>query len=445
MVSVGSKALPSKRPRIRKSVEDSLMVEDDKSYKHGWKKNNLSRKAKKESFSLDANTSKKNVSGRGHDGTAKSHKSWKHHSSSGPQTSVVRKQVDPDLAKYFSEIANLFESNEADLEERSVLCRNALEETRGKEFELATDYIISHTLQTLLEGCDVDHLCGFLRGCAKVFPAIAMDRSGSHVVETALKSLAVHLQDEQNYSVVEETNYDKQGVPLDSSEFHRAKPSVVLAERLNLNAFRLSGNELPHPHLLFSDLLKLLISGILKCSKKDIKTLQTDQYSSLVLQASLKLLVGHDEELLKIIPVLLGCKKENVVEGNFIEMSVVSSIVDLMKETAYSHLMEVILEVAPQSLYNEMFTKVFRNSLFHLSSHQCANFVVQALISHGRDQDQMEFIWKELGTKFRELIEMGRSGVIAALIAAFQRLHTHEQKCCQGLAAAVGIYTALHH
>lgn len=58
-------------------------------------------------------------------------------------------------------------------------------------------------------------------------------------------------------------------------------------------------------------------------------------------QTALKLLVKHDEELLKLIPVLLGCKKENVVEGNFVEMSVVSSIVDLMKETAYSHLMEV--------------------------------------------------------------------------------------------------------
>ncbi|KAJ0075868.1 hypothetical protein Patl1_33863 [Pistacia atlantica] len=367
----------------------------DKSYKHGWKKKNLNRKAKKESFGFDADTSKKNVSGHGYDGTAKSHKSWKHHSSSEPQTSVVRKQVDPDLAKYFSEIANLFESNEADLEERSVLCRNALEETRGKEFELATDYIISHTLQTLLEGCDVDHLCGFLRGCAKVFPAIAMDRSGSHVAETALKSLAVHIQDEQNYSVVEET---LTMICKVSDVFHVKIRSTIRFLRIS------SGKAV-------------------SCSCR---------------ATALKLLLGHDEELLKIIPVLLGCKKENIAEGNFIDMSVVSTIVDLMKETAYSHLMEVILEVAPESMYNEMFTKVFRNSLFHLSSHQCANFVVQALISHARDQDQMELIWKELGAKFRELLEMGRSGVIAALIAACQRLHTHEQKCCQGLAAAVG-------
>lgn len=40
----------------------------------------------------------------------------------------------------------------------------------------------------------------------------------------------------------------------------------------------------------------------------------------------------------------------------------------------------------------------------------------------------MELIWEELGPKFRELLEMGRSGVIASLIAACQRLHIHEHK-----------------
>ncbi|KAL5755452.1 hypothetical protein ACOSQ2_020198 [Xanthoceras sorbifolium] len=426
------------------------MGEENQSYKRGRKKKVLDRKAKKESFS---------------DGPKKGEKSWKHHNASEPQTSVVRKQVDPELVKYFSEIANLFESNEVELEERSVLCRNALEETRGKEFELATDYIISHTLQMLLEGCDVDHLCGFLRGCAEVFPAVAMDRSGSHVAETALKSLTMHLQDEQAYSVVEETLrmickvivdnpvdvmcncYGShvlrsllcvcKGVPLDSSVFHRAKPSTILAERLNFNAPRSDRNNTPNSHTAFPDLLMSLISGMLRCSKNDIKTLQTDQYSSLVLQTALKLLTGHDQELLKIIPILLGCSKENVGEGHLIEMTVVRDVLELMKETAYSHLMEVILEVAPESLYNEMFTKVYKNSLFELSTHHCGNFVIQALISHARNQDQMVLIWEELGAKFRELLEMGRSGVVAALIAASQRLHTHEHKCCQALSAAV--------
>ncbi|KDO53764.1 hypothetical protein CISIN_1g003928mg [Citrus sinensis] len=465
MVAVGLKGLPSSRQRLCDLVEDSLMGGDDKSYKPGRKKKGLNRKAKKESFGFDADNSNKNSSGHGADGSASARKSWKHQNASDPKTSVVRKQVDPDLAKYFAEISNLFESNEVDLEERSVLCRNALEETRGKELELATDYIISHTLQTLLEGCDVDHLCSFLRGCAKVFPAIAMDRSGSHVAETALKSLAMHLQDEHAHSIIEETLksickvivanpvdvmcncYGShvlrsllclcRGAPLDSSDFHRAKPSQILAERLNLDASQSNRNNLSYHHPVFSELSKFLISGILASSRKDLRTLQTDQYSSLVLQTALRLLVGNDPELLQIISILLGSNKDNVVEGNFIPMTVVHDVLNLMKETAYSHLMEVILEVAPQSLYDEMFTKVFRNSLFDLSSHHCANFVVQALVSHARDQDQMALIWEELGGKFRELLEMGRSGVVAALIAASQRLHTHERKCCEALAAAV--------
>lgn len=103
------------------------------------------------------------------------------------------------------EIANLFEEGEIDADERSVVCGNALEETRGKEVEVATDPIISRTLQTLLEGCDVGQLCDFLRGCGKELPLIAADKSGSHVVETALKSLSLHLQDAEAYAIIEET------------------------------------------------------------------------------------------------------------------------------------------------------------------------------------------------------------------------------------------------
>ncbi|KAJ6706185.1 NUCLEOLAR PROTEIN 9 [Salix purpurea] len=467
MVSVGSKALASRRARsCCNLVEDNLMGREDKSYNQGSKNKGMSRKTKNGSFGFDADHSNKSVSGRANDGTAKPKNSSKYQNTfSEPQPSIVRKQVDPETTKYFSEIVNLFESDGVDFEERPVICGNALEEAKGKEYELATDYYISHTLQILLEGCNVDHLCDFLRGCAKVFPLISMDRSGSHVAETALKSLAMQLQDDEAYSVIEETltnlckvivdsPFDMMcncygshvfrsllclcgGVPLDSPEFHRAKPSMILAERLNLSASSAPGNNLSHRHQGFPGLLKFLVLGMLKCSEEDVKSLLVDQYSSLVLQTALKLFAGHDQQLLQIIPVLLNCRKENLTEGNFIEMTAVGDIVELMKEAACSHLMEVILAVSPESLYGEMFAKIFRKSLFELSSHHCGNFVVQALISHARDQEQMEFIWEELGPKFRDLLEMGRSGVIASLIATSQRLHIHEHEVCKALADAV--------
>ncbi|KAJ9691808.1 hypothetical protein PVL29_011094 [Vitis rotundifolia] len=462
MVSFGSKALPLRRHKTHNLTEDNLMAGEDNSYCR--RKKDTRRKAAKGHREFEGDHRQKGLYGWGPDGTVKPEKPFKHKSTSEPKTSRLRKQVDPETAKYFSEIANVIEGNEVDLEERLVICGNALEEARGKELELATDYIISHTLQALLEGCDVDHLCRFLQSCAKDFPYIAMDRSGSHVAETAFKSLSLHLQDKESYTLVEETLatickvivvnpvdvmcncYGShvirsllclcKGVPLDSPEFHATKSSTVLAERLNFRPPQLDGNGVPHQQGL-PELLNFFVLEMFKCAQKDIAILQVEQYSSLVLQAILKLLAGHDEELWHIIPLLLGCKKENIKEGNFVEIDEVRSIVDLMKETAYSHLMEVILEVAPETLYNEIFTKVFRNSLFEVSSHHCGNFAVQALVSHARCQGQVEFIWEELGPKFKDLLEMGRSGVIASLLAASQRLDTHAQKCCQALAAAV--------
>lgn len=465
MVSIGSKALPLRKHKTSNLTEDSFMAGEDNPYgKHG-KKGSMSRKSFKKRPGFDGDHSTENLSGGMPDNSAKSSKVSKHQNISVPQTSFVRKQVDPETAKYYLEIANVIEGTEVDLEERSIICGNALEESRGKEVELATDYYISHTMQALLEGCDVDHLCGFLQSCAKDFPHIAMDRSGSHVAETALKSLAMHLQDDETYSLIENTLtticqvivdnpidmmcncYGShvlrsllcfcKGVPLDSSEFHATKSSTILAERLNLRPSRVDENDSQYSQQRFPDVLKFLVSGMLNCAGKDISTLQTDQYSSLVLQTALKLYAGHEEGLSHIIPILLGCNMENAVEGNFIEKKSVQNLLRLMKETAYSHLMEVIVEVAPETLYNELFTKVFRNSLFQTSSHHCGNFVVQALISHARCQSHMELIWEELGPKFTDLLEMGRSGVTASLIAASLRLHSHEHKCLQALAAAV--------
>uniref|UniRef100_A0A5B7AFA3 Pumilio 23 n=1 Tax=Davidia involucrata TaxID=16924 RepID=A0A5B7AFA3_DAVIN len=440
------------------------MSGEDNLYDKRGRKRSMSGKAMKKRPGFDGGHSTESLSGVP-DEAVRARKFSKHQNAFVPQTPFVRKQVDPETAKYFCEIANVIEGTEVDLEERSVICGNALEETRGKEVEVATDYIISHTLQTLIEGCDVDHLCVFLRSCAKDFPHIAMDRSGSHVAETALKSLAVHLQDVETQSLIEETLtmicqaivinpvdvmcncYGShvlrsllclcKGVTLDSSEFHVTKSSTVLAERLNFKPSRLDGNDSLRLQQGFPDLLKFLVSEMLNCARKDIETLQVNQYSSLVLQTALKLLVGHEQDLLHIIPILLGCNKENAVEVNYVEVTAVRNLLSLMKETAYSHLMEVILEVAPETIYNELFTKVFRNSLFEMSSHHCGNFVVQALVSHARCQDHMELIWEELGPKFKDLLGMGKSGVVASLIAASQRLHSHEHKYCQALAAAV--------
>lgn len=504
MACFGSKTLQHKNPKTHKNADENTLVarEDSLSNQSKKDKSKNTRPKKKEHLSEDkSNIMKKktenedypsgekgNVKARrpknekppGKKGKDKNRKPKKQNpsgnssqkeaialkSSAHHTPSVIRKRVDPETAKYFTEIANLFEGGGIDLDERSIICGNTLEETRGKELELATDAVLSRLLQTLLEGCDVSQLCGFLQSCAQEFPVIAVDKFGSHVVETALKSVSLHLQDNEAYAGIEDTMtkilqvivvkpvdvmcslYGShvlrsllclcKGVPLDSSgEFHVTKSSTLLAERLNTQLPHSGGDHFPHLQQGLSGLLKFLVSGILKYAKEDIEALRVNKYSSFVLQTALKLLVGDDEELLHVISILLGCHVETIAEQKSIETTAVQEIMDLLKDTAYSHLMEVILEVAPESLYDIIFTSVFRGSLFDISSHHCGSFVVQALISSARSQGHIDLIWEELGPKVKNLLMNGKSGVVASLLAACQRFHTHGRECCQALAAAV--------
>ena len=80
------------------------------------------------------------------------------------------------------------------------------------------------------------------------------------------------------------------GVPLDSPEFHTTKSSTILAGRLNFRPLQSDGNSVPHQQGL-PELLKFFVAEISKCAQKDIATMQVEQYSSLVLQASFQSLI----------------------------------------------------------------------------------------------------------------------------------------------------------
>ncbi|CAN6253282.1 unnamed protein product [Urochloa humidicola] len=386
-------------------------------------------------------------------------------STTKPMQNVLRKRVDPETAKYFMEISNLFDNKEIDLDERSTICANALEETRGKELKLATDAVISHTLQVLVEGCELEQLCTFLRNCIGSFPVIAMDKNGSHVAEAALKSLATHLEDETSRTMIEEilnkickviaadavhvmsSCYGShvlrtllclcKGVPLESlKDFHTTKRSAVLAERLSCGTNQSGGHGSKNFENGLSDMFKSFVREMLHNVKADIATLRIEKNSSLVLQTALKLSSGDDTELHHLISLLLGYDEDSTVEKrDYSEKK--EEIVTLLEESAYSHLLEVIVEVAPEELRNGMLVGTLKGALFAISSHHCGNYVVQALISSAKTTEQMNQIWEELGPKIKELLELGKTGVVASILAACQRLETYRLESSQALSAAL--------
>uniref|UniRef100_A0A0D3HD75 PUM-HD domain-containing protein n=1 Tax=Oryza barthii TaxID=65489 RepID=A0A0D3HD75_9ORYZ len=384
---------------------------------------------------------------------------------SKPVTNVLRKRVDPETAKYFLEISNLFDNKEIDLEERATICANALEETKGKELELATDGPISHTLQVLVEGCELEQLCVFLHNSIESFHIIAVDKFGSHVAEAALKSLATHLEDESSRGIIEDilirickviagdaanvmsSCYGShvlrtllclcKGVPLQSlQDFHTTKRSAVLAERLSCGSTRSGGSDPKNQGCGFSDIFKSFVREMLQNAKDDIASLETDKNSSLVLQTALKLSAGDDHELNYIISILLGFDEDDTAQKKD-RSEQKNEIIALLEDTAYSHLLEVIVEVAPEELRNNMLTGTLKGALFAISSHHCGNYVVQALVASAKTSDQMEQIWDELGSRINELLELGKAGVVASILAACQRLETKRLESSQVLSAAL--------
>lgn len=91
MVSVGSKALTSRRHRTCISVEDRLMGEDKLTRKSGKRKNGMSRKAERGGHGFDGNDNHKKASGTMDGGSLNSNKTFsKNKSTSEPQTSLIR-------------------------------------------------------------------------------------------------------------------------------------------------------------------------------------------------------------------------------------------------------------------------------------------------------------------------------------------------------------------
>lgn len=77
------------------------------------------------------------------------------------------------------------------------------------------------------------------------------------------------------------------GVPLDKSGFYLSKSTTALAQRMNSKDFSSKNDCATNFQSGFPDLLNLLVSEMLKHASKCIKSLQVDQFSSLVFQACL--------------------------------------------------------------------------------------------------------------------------------------------------------------
>ena len=188
----------------------------------------------------------------------------------------------------------------------------------------------------------------------------------------------------------------------------------------------------------FPELLESHTNDVLANVEEVLWDMTDDPCASAYLQAILLSQEGDDASLKWIIPGLLGCAPpEDAPDGELLADLSSDDMKALMQSRSGSHLLEVIVRVAPRTLGAEIWRRFFRDKLMSISKHPVANFVLQSVLGSSKDPAVVASAVSELSALFGTLLYENRAGVIAALLAACLRLKTNEKDCCKALARGV--------
>lgn len=112
----------------------------------------------------------------------------------------------------------------------------------------------------------------------------------------------------------------------------------------------------------------------------------------------------------------------------------------LARNQAASHLLEVILQVAPESSYSRLLETRFKSKMLEFIRHPVANFVVQKLIKSTRSIDQLNAIYNEIKPNLAEFYA-GRSGVIMSLTQASLRFPSAQPMILNDIIASIASFS----
>ncbi|KAI5071007.1 hypothetical protein GOP47_0013258 [Adiantum capillus-veneris] len=381
----------------------------------------------------------------------------------------TRKKVDAETLQYFEEINSLLGTGTQveDTEERMVLIENALEETHGKECELACEKSCSRVLEMLVLSSDSTQVASFLHRLSPSFLLVSTDAAGSHVAEALLKSASVILHEhdteaawfktfDQAFTIICQVlgeNIEEVICNCYGSHVVRSLLSVLSGVTLELShkgsrggglSSRLSLSENPaasikQGDMIFPHLLQLFSRRILGAAKERTIQLCMDPFASPVLQALLRVLAGERALVREALYILLGSDKEGANEEG---KSSNQNLRQLMFDNYGSHLVEVMLEVASDHTYQEMFQQILTPHLLEYAVHPSANFVVQALIISMRSHNQVASLLSVLKPNFWTLIRGKRAGIITSLLKVCKKYQSSEQEVCSSLAKALNLDAA---
>ncbi|KAL5508549.1 NOP9 [Sanghuangporus vaninii] len=114
-------------------------------------------------------------------------------------------------------------------------------------------------------------------------------------------------------------------------------------------------------------------------------------------------------------------------------------VMTLLREATASHLLERLVALAPEPVYDAMWDLYFGGKLNRLATHPVANFVVARAIERANDK-QLSSVLEELKGVWPKLTKNARTGVLKALVDRTVQLKSKQEDAVQATLDAFGFH-----
>ena len=281
-------------------------------------------------------------------------------------------------------------------------------------------------------------LCDLCDEVGHKWTSLAKDLCGTHVLRTMLQTLTGRIgksQSKRTGKGGKRKGRKKKGVAeYDERYFNNMANAIPTCEY-----------EVPAS---WSQKLVSIVSSVSSKAPKELYDLTFDSNASPVLQLMMTLGSSNEEETDILIRRILDwdeliayeqrcAEKRAVSEREGTELETFRSWVDdMIRDTCSSHVLEVMLQSASNSLMTDLLNRIFSGHIATYARLPISNFVVQQLLTCVRSPEQLERVMSELKHSMSDLITPRLLGVIWRMVEATNVHNTGQERVIRWLVRA---------
>lgn len=350
-------------------------------------------------------------------------------------------QLDGDTYQYFVRIMEAYRQGFESNEDKQVFVNNVFEQTIDQEINCSSNQVGCRVVETLLPFANDNVLKKFMDAFSSDLRPLCSDRFASHVLEGLVEQGFKKYLDVE---ISEDLKDQYKGFSLKVSKFllnnledyiwDTYGNHVIRTCLRNLAQLPKDESSSPQSHDNPEEFTEIVRDyGQRLISWPQFSELCNSELTSGFLQILLKCLHKLDAKLMKLYLkkfsseiFILDSKddKPEVLPNAFLSKSLIM-------------LLETVIQIAPNKIYNQLYTTLFEGRFIKLSTTRNTNFAVQKLIQQCNDKEQFEAIFDEIAGHFEDVLASGHTGVIFAISEGCKRLMTKQGCFVQNLMKAL--------